>query len=557
MSDAKAPSVNTNLAPDYYLTNFQFLVDWIVEHYADLLTPLEHDFIAQFQQLDRQSQYLFVRLAGRKGPLFRSDKLSYAEINSISYAAEQLINIGLLKNDSLLTLEEIANQLTKVELVNLFREDVRTKNAEPKPVLVQLLAEKYTEVKTWKSWTKDQFGQIYLIDTKEIINTFLLFFFGNAYQDLTEFVLQDLGLYRYENYQIDHQHRIFKNRDEIEQYQQLNLVHEQLAAAENLEQLIFVAEQLNNYSYTDAIARRRARIYNQLAYEFERFQEYDIAFALYQQSHLPPARERRIRLLEKQSDHNAAWQLLNETLANPINEHELQIATRMAPRLAKKTGNKLNKKSPLSARELHLILPQLRDENGLAFRVEEIVRLHFELPEAPCLYVENHLLAGLFGLWLWPEMFRSLEGAFANPFQSAPLDMYEENFVGKRPNIANLWQLFEQDLHQNHIRDVWKNKHGISNHFVNWQALDETILDLALSCIPAQHLKFIFERLLFDIKNNRSGLPDLIQFFPSEKRYRMIEVKGPGDRIQDNQQRWLNFFNAHNIPAEVCYVSWQ
>jgi hypothetical protein len=37
----------------------------------------------------------------------------------------------------------------------------------------------------------------------------------------------------------------------------------------------------------------------------------------------------------------------------------------------------------------------------------------------------------------------------------------------------------------------------------------------------------------------------------------MVEVKGPGDRIQDNQQRWLEYFAQHQIPAEVYYVRWQ
>jgi len=55
---------------------------------------------------------------------------------------------------------------------------------------------------------------------------------------------------------------------------------------------------------------------------------------------------------------------------------------------------------------------------------------------------------------------------------------------------------------------------------------------------------------------NRSGLPDLIQFWPHEKRYRMIEVKGPGDRLQDNQIRWLDYCVAHNMPVAVCYVQW-
>ena len=43
---------------------------------------------------------------------------------------------------------------------------------------------------------------------------------------------------------------------------------------------------------------------------------------------------------------------------------------------------------------------------------------------------------------------------------------------------------------------------------------------------------------------------------PGERRYDMIEVKGPGDRLQDNQRRWLAFFHHHEMPVAVCYVRW-
>ena len=36
----------------------------------------------------------------------------------------------------------------------------------------------------------------------------------------------------------------------------------------------------------------------------------------------------------------------------------------------------------------------------------------------------------------------------------------------------------------------------------------------------------------------------------------MIEVKGPGDRLQDNQKRWLAHARRHEIPVAVCYVQW-
>jgi hypothetical protein len=46
-----------------------------------------------------------------------------------------------------------------------------------------------------------------------------------------------------------------------------------------------------------------------------------------------------------------------------------------------------------------------------------------------------------------------------------------------------------------------------------------------------------------------------VQFWPAERRYRMIEVKGPGDRLQDNQQRWIEYALRHELPISVCHVT--
>ncbi|WP_428637349.1 VRR-NUC domain-containing protein, partial [Shewanella sp.] len=37
----------------------------------------------------------------------------------------------------------------------------------------------------------------------------------------------------------------------------------------------------------------------------------------------------------------------------------------------------------------------------------------------------------------------------------------------------------------------------------------------------------------------------------------LIEVKGPGDSLRDNQLIWLDWFNRHGIKASVCYLSWE
>jgi hypothetical protein len=554
MNDAPSPP---DLAPDYYLTNFRFLVDWVWARYADLLNAEEQAFIQQFQQLDHPAQCLLVRLCSRKGPLFRSNKLQYAEIGNIDAAAQTLLEAGLMQQHQRITLPELAASLTKQELLALFTAPLPGLKQARKEIIIATLTSIHSEPRTWQNWTNNQLGDAWHLDHQNTVNRLLLLFFGNSYQSLTDFVLQDLGLFRYENYQIDHQHRLFNSRDELEQYQQLVALRDALDGEHTAETLQQLAEQLPQVSNNERLKRRRARLCNDIAYKLERSGHHEFALQLYLQSHLPPARERRIRLLEKQQHYAEAWALLEEMQETPINDQELQIAQRMTRKIAKKLGQVYTSATSGKAVEQQLLLTPLLHEDGHRVRVEEVVRLSLNSDATPCVYAENALLTGLFGLWLWPEMFRGIEGAFANPFQAAPLDMYQENFVRNRPAIDELRSLLHNGDYATHILQIWQQKFGITNDFINWSFLSRELVEMALHCIPATHLTLIFERLLFDIKSNRSGLPDLIQFYPQQASYRMIEVKGPGDRIQDNQQRWLDYFAKYAIPAEVAYVRWQ
>ena len=106
------------------------------------------------------------------------------------------------------------------------------------------------------------------------------------------------------------------------------------------------------------------------------------------------------------------------------------------------------------------------------------------------------------------------------------------------------------------ILERFEQKRGITNAFIHWSVITPELLALALKLIPAEHLRLIFERLLSDIRTHRSGFPDLIQFDIEAQRYKLIEVKGPGDRLQDNQKLWLDYFVEHQIPCSVCWVTW-
>ena len=201
---------------------------------------------------------------------------------------------------------------------------------------------------------------------------------------------------------------------------------------------------------------------------------------------------------------------------------------------------------------MDLVLPR-----PAAMSVEHAVREHLTSCAAPVYYVENALINSLLGLLCWDAIFAPLPGAFFHPFHAAPADLARPDFHARRAGLFDVClNKLGTDEYRDCIRRVFREKAGLQSQFVSWGLLDETLLELALDCIPAEHLKAFFTRILQDVTNHRSGLPDLIQFWPDEQRYQLIEVKGPGDRLQDNQKRWIAFAQNHQMPIAVCYVQW-
>ena len=172
-------------------------------------------------------------------------------------------------------------------------------------------------------------------------------------------------------------------------------------------------------------------------------------------------------------------------------------------------------------------------------------------------YVESGLINSLFGLLFWDAIFAPVSGAFFHPFQAAPADLHEPDFQARRAReLDACFAQLESGDYRATILDHFERKAGVASPFVAWGLVSRELLTLALTCVPAAHLRELFGRLLCDLRANRAGLPDLIQLWPREQRYRMVEVKGPGDRLQDNQVRWLTFCATKGIPAEVCSVTW-
>jgi hypothetical protein len=537
--------------PFYYLHNFSRVLDWLEPRYADLFNDEERRFLANFRSLPKSSQALLVRMVMRKGPLYRASKLSYAEIGPTLDAAKPLLALGWLDDQQPLSLEQLFGVLVKPEIVTCFRPLLAQPRAS-KPDLLAALLSQCTEVQPWRQWCPTLDDQLYVLKVRGLCDRLRLLFFGNLYQDWTEFVLADLGLLRYETVELSAESRALRSREDLETYLALHACAEQLEAGADAD--LILAQASAARSNNPWLERRRGKLMFALGQHCERNAQWETALAIYQDCLHPEARLRTVRVLERSEQYEAAMALASSAERAPHNAAEIQQLLRIMPRLRRKLGLTAVAQpglAPIS--RIDLTLP--RPPQG--WSVEQAVLAHLSEQQGAVHYVENTLLNSLFGLLCWPAIFAPVPGAFFHPFQSGPADLHQGEFRERRAELfaASLAKL-DDGTYKATIREHYQQKWGLQSPFVFWGDLSEALLEEALLCLPAEHLKHCFERLLGDIQANRAGMPDLIQFWPEQQRYRMIEVKGPGDRLQDNQLRWIEFCSQHAMPVTVCYVQW-
>jgi hypothetical protein len=535
--------------PLYYLSNFRTALAWIEQRYADLLDADEQAFLAHFHVLPEASQALLVRLVMRKGPHFRASKLAYAEIGDIAAAAAPLLSLGWLIEDAELELDTLFALLRKDELLATFAE-ARALRSLKKSELLETLRETHPTARTFFQWSAG-LDLLYSLTVGPLCDRLRLLFFGNLAQDWSEFVLAELGVYRYESVAIGNDSRGFRSRLDVDRYLHLQHCRELFEAGLPIAEVLL---ELGDFASDNPhLARRHAKLLFHLGQQLEREGELVEAAALYAISTHGEARQRQVRVLEKLGEFQQAHDLASTALLAPHNDAETQALERALPRLQRQLGlPKQPRKPPAEAGLIELELPQ-----PLELSVEWAVQQHLHDEQAPAFYVENTLVCSLFGLLCWEAIFAPLPGAFFHPFHAGPVDLHDTDFRSRRATLfERCLARLDDGSHAEAIRATYATKHGIVSPFVHWAVLTPELLETALHCLPPVHLRAWFERLLGDIRANRAGMPDLIQFWPAERRYRMIEVKGPGDRLQDNQKRWLAFCAEHGMPVDVCYVRW-
>jgi hypothetical protein len=537
--------------PFYYLHNFTTVVDWVLAHHRDLLLPDEIERAECFRLLPLEARALLVRMIMRKGPLFRASRLRYDEIGPVDVAMAPLIAQGWIEVDGALDLKGLFAVLTKAELAALFTAELAARGK--KSDWLEQLADKYDEYRPFSEWCTGSDDRLFTLCLLPFYDLLRLLFFGNLRQDWSEFVLADLGIYRYETVEFSTAARVFRTREDVDHYVQIHQCRELLEQQQSIDTLVGTLLELRIDN--DWIAARREKLLFRIGQACERTGDLDRALAVYEACRYPGERARRVRVLERLQRFEDALSLCESALAAKAGEAEAQQLQRQLPRLRRCLGATA---APRARRKSHGRFDLLLPRPAGPHYVEDVVRQQLQCTTAPVYYVENTLVNSLFGLLCWDAIFAPIPGAFFKPIQQGPADLHSAGFQPARQKLfENLFAQLDSGEYRDTIRANYHAKHDLQSPFVYWSSLDEALLECALSCIPASHLRRLFERILLDIRANRSGLPDLIQFWPAEGRYRMIEVKGPGDRLQDNQVRWLEYCGVHDIPTAVCFVEWQ
>ena len=590
------------LPGDYYLVHFQTLLDTVVDRYDDLLSAEERSFAAAFGRLPEAARRLFVRLSSRKGPVFRSDRLAYAEIPDLRGAWETLVANGFLAIDDPAFLGDALALLTVPELRDLVRETnidsgsgtrssadsgngastgkgagmgtgvgattatsagtgAGARAGRSKDGLVQLVLSALPR-EALQTALNSRFRWLFP-NHQEILRVFRLLFFGTPEPDLTTFVLSDLGKVRFESYPLLSTHRLFTRREEIDRalllrdlldglYQVLEegipeSLPEGLDAEAELERLTSLLPPSDGHPL---LTRWRRRFLEQAGRFWERRGNPRRALALYEDPATLPARERCARLLLRGERRDEARACCEAILAAPRDPEEEEVAESLLARIQDR-GRRRPAAAPLV----------------------EILRLPFPTAEAiecrvlqactdggrPGFIAENLFWTGLFALVFWDILYLPVPRAFGHPFQAGPVDLFSAEFRPAReePIRKRLEDLVSERGWRGRVLETHRAKAGIANALIAWEALPFPIVEKVLDVIPGHHLAAVFERLSRNPRGFRTGFSDLFLFVPEAPGYLLAEVKSPNDRLQNNQKSWMRFFTRHGIPCRLIQVEYE
>jgi hypothetical protein len=551
------------LPPKYYLDYFRYLLRFVREKYAGLLHPHEREFLDEFDRLDEAAQSLFVRFSNRRGAFFRVRKLNYPEIEHWGAALKQLEERGFAERIGPWQGEragELLDVFTKPELLEfarLLNLDVRGKSALKKPEVIDFLLENAPFADLIEAIEATE--PVVKVCHEEEVMLMKYLFFGTRSQDMTDFVVRDLGLLRFEAVDESQLVARFSTRKEVDDKLAVSVAREDFRLMRETE-----VEPLRVYYWfmdwnarkgdLEDIARSSYdRLVLRVAGFLERKKMWEESLTVFRLTAAPPSRERQVRLLVKLKSTEEALALCDQILQAPQNADEQFFAIDFINGQTEKLKKRRAKRSVTSylhQSESLVVAPEFRYqvERGVA---EALARQGWQVT-----FSENYLWRGLFGLLFWDVIFDAGAAALHHPLQRSPSDLYQPRFFEKRREalLDRLDLLDQPEALRRHLTAVFTEKAGTVNSLVDWFPDLLPMVLTACQRVPAEALRKVLLDMMRNLREHTRGFPDLFAWTDAD--YCFVEVKSPTDNLSSQQLYWLRFFAANGLKSKVLRVEW-
>ena len=184
-------------------------------------------------------------------------------------------------------------------------------------------------------------------------------------------------------------------------------------------------------------------------------------------------------------------------------------------------------------------------------RVEAAAAAVLTADEGCAWHLENALPMGLFGLAYWDWVFAPVDGMFVNAFQTAPIDLFWPDFLEARRDLCPDPLDSDDETLRASLLETCRTHRGVANRLVDWAVFDEDTLSRLLEGLGADTVRKLVGFAGEDLDNARRGFPDLTVVY-GPGRFEFVEVKGPNDRLRDDQYLWIERLRAADLPVRVA-----
>uniref|UniRef100_A0A0D3GDC4 Fanconi-associated nuclease n=1 Tax=Oryza barthii TaxID=65489 RepID=A0A0D3GDC4_9ORYZ len=600
-----------------YQANFRLMITDVMANHSHLFSDKEKSFL---------------------GPWFRMSSISYREISDLGQAAMELKcyidMISCMDDLSNYDFKEVIDVLSVLEMKEILKELQKnnvscTRRHELLSTLLSLyhngtwlyacclcgyhgLLRKFTPgtcstilPKRILKWTGTCIRTSDVAD--ELMWRVQRLFFLNGDQDLSSFLLVDLGLVRFPVYACTISHRVFQERSDLLQYKeaiQVAQVMDQSLDNSNMEMVTRCIELSENRLSTAPKEENATRAESPPSF-FSRFSASSVYSKILTLGVSVYERDRRytdaIRVLKRllstvASDRKRGYWALRLSVdlehMNCSNE-SLSIAEAGVIDPWVRAGSKI----ALQRRVVRLSKPPRRWKvpsyaNAVTKNIKEVNiegrPLNCETGAKNVFYGYDGELCGveqlalqyyadegggwrgthseggiwmtIFGLLMWDVIFSDVPDVFQTKFQTAPLDLETDEFYRSRKDlIESQLKKIQDGIAEEILISSWELHQGTSCRGVNWDRHSLTDLRAAVVCTGGHRLASLLRHLALDYRSWSSGMPDLLLWRFLDERgggeAKLVEVKGPRDQLSEQQRAWILVLMDFGFDVEVCKVS--